>query len=74
MSRYGPYPELAAAIKRLRTERNLTLADMAERTGLSVAYLSELERDRKNPPLDTVRRVAAGFGLTHVEFWQEVER
>ena len=65
---------LGLAIRRLRKERGLTLALLATRTGLSVQYLSELERDRKNPPLRTVREIARGLDLTHLEFWREVER
>ena len=35
-----------------REERELTLLEVAERVGISVAYLSRIERERENVPKD----------------------
>lgn len=45
---------IGARIKGLRRERGLTQEDVAERTGLSVNYLSRIERGLENPTLDTL--------------------
>ena len=44
-------PQVGAEIKRWRTERGLTLANVAERSGLNVGYLSQIENDKASPSL-----------------------
>ena len=44
-------PAVGAQIKRWRTERGLTLANVAERSGLNVGYLSQIENDKASPSL-----------------------
>ena len=44
-------PPVGAQVKRWRTERGLTLANVAERSGLNVGYLSQIENDRASPSL-----------------------
>lgn len=51
-------PLVGAAIRRLRTERGLTLAQMGERTGLNVGYLSQVETDKASPSLETLAALA----------------
>ncbi|MFO0890021.1 MAG: helix-turn-helix transcriptional regulator [Isosphaeraceae bacterium] len=61
-----PDPETLIALASLRTERErqgLSLADMAERTGLDRATLSKLETGKlANPTLATLRRYAQALG------------
>lgn len=45
------HSEFAQEVRRARKDQKLTLADLAELTGISVPYLSELERGNKQPPL-----------------------
>jgi transcriptional regulator with XRE-family HTH domain len=65
-------------LKEIRKEREFTLLQVKERTGLSVSYLSDLERGRtSNPTLDTLEKLALCYGLTlpdlvtGVEGWGE---
>jgi len=44
-------PAVGAQIKRWRTERGMTLANVAERSGLNVGYLSQIENDKASPSL-----------------------
>jgi transcriptional regulator with XRE-family HTH domain len=44
-------PAVGAQIKRWRSERGLTLANVAERSGLNVGYLSQIENDKASPSL-----------------------
>ena len=61
-----PDAETLSALASLRTERErqgLSLADMAERTGLDRATLSKLETGKlANPTLATLRRYAQALG------------
>jgi transcriptional regulator with XRE-family HTH domain len=47
-------PCVGPAVRRLRRERALTLADVAGRTGLNVGYLSQIENDKASPSLETL--------------------
>ncbi len=55
---------LAERFRELRKERDWRLKDVAEATGLSIPYLSDLERDRTNPSLETLRTLAEAYGMT----------
>ena len=54
---------LAMNIKTLRSCRNWTQADLAEKTGLSIVFLSDIERGNKWPYLDTMLRIANAFKI-----------
>jgi DNA-binding phage protein len=59
------YFEVKALLHRLRQAReaaNLSLADVAERTGMDKSALSRLETGQGNPTLDTLARYAAALG------------
>jgi transcriptional regulator with XRE-family HTH domain len=51
-------------VRGLRRERRLTLEGLAERSGVSRAMISKLERGEKNPTLVVVAKVAEGLGVT----------
>jgi transcriptional regulator with XRE-family HTH domain len=54
---------LAGNIKLFRGRRNWSQADLAERAGLSIVYLSDIERGNKWPYLDTLVKLASAFEL-----------
>lgn len=45
-------------IRHWRRERGLTLAQVAERSGLNVGYLSQIENDKASPSLESLASVA----------------
>lgn len=51
------------AILLARTKRKLSQAALAERAGISVSYLSMLERSKRDPALSTLKRVANALGM-----------
>lgn len=51
-------------IRLLRTEKNLSLHELAEQVGLSVSYLSEIERGAVYPSLAALRRIAGSLGVS----------
>ncbi len=51
-------PAVGVQIKRWRTERGLTLANVAERSGLNVGYLSQIENDKASPSLQCLASIA----------------
>ncbi len=55
---------LGEKIRDLREERGYTLSDMAERAGLSISYLSEIERGAKRPSLKTLDKIATALNVS----------
>ncbi|MGW0040044.1 helix-turn-helix domain-containing protein [Gordonia sp. NPDC003376] len=51
-------------IRKLRVAKELTLTDVAERTGLSISMLSMLERGKSGGSLGTLVAVASALGVT----------
>jgi transcriptional regulator with XRE-family HTH domain len=56
-------PLVGAQIRRRRVDRGLTLAGVAERTGLNIGYLSQLENDKASPSLETLAALAAALDV-----------
>lgn len=52
---------VAARLRELRTRRGLTLAELAEETGISASTLSRLESGGRRPTLDLLIRLAAVY-------------
>ena len=51
-------PAVGAQVRRWRAERGLTLAGVAERTGLNIGYLSQIENDKAQPSLTCLASLA----------------
>lgn len=51
-------------IRALREAMDLSLRDLAERTGVSAPMLSQVERGETSPTLNVATRIAAGLDLT----------
>src|SRR6188472_723377 len=59
-------PTVAAVgprVKALREAMDLSLRDLAERSGVSAPMLSQVERGETSPTLQTAARIAAGLEL-----------
>ena len=65
---------LGARIRALRQQRRLTLDALAERSGVSRAMLSKIERGENNPTLVVAVKVALGLGVTTSELIGVEER
>jgi len=50
-------------VRRWRTERGLTLAVVAERSGLNVGYLSQIENDKASPSLGCLASLGAALDV-----------
>lgn len=55
--------ELGKMLRKIRIEKEERLFDMAEKAGVSVAFLSAIETGRKAPPLNIVDRIAIAYKL-----------
>jgi transcriptional regulator with XRE-family HTH domain len=59
----GPH-RIGADMRGLRKARQLTLTELAVASGLSVGYLSLLERDRATPSIKALHAVSRALGVT----------
>src|ERR1700734_4360642 len=55
---------LGSRLRTLRADRDETLAQTAERAGISPQYLSEIERGRKEASSEMVAALAGALGTT----------
>lgn len=53
--------DLAATLRFLRKARQMTLREVAEDTGLSVSFISDIERGRTRPSLATLQKLAGAY-------------
>ena len=58
------YQRIAEKIRKIRTIKKLTQADLAELTGFAVSHISHLETGRKRTSLDALIRIANALGVT----------
>lgn len=56
-------PQVGAQVRRLRRERSLTLAEVAEHSGLNIGYLSQIENDKASPSLESLAALAAALDV-----------
>jgi transcriptional regulator with XRE-family HTH domain len=57
-------------VRSLRKARGLTLSDIAEASGLSIGYLSLLERDRATPSINALHAISRALGVTVSWFFE----
>ncbi len=55
--------QLGAAIRRLRTERELSVENLAAVAGIHWTYLSGIERERRNPSWKVLSAIAQALGV-----------
>jgi transcriptional regulator with XRE-family HTH domain len=58
---------VAVNIHTLRVKRKLSQQALANRTGLSVSYISMLERGNRTPPLDTLESLARSLKVKPID-------
>lgn len=61
---------IARRAREFRTQRSLTVAGLAELTGLSKAMLSKIENAQTSPSLSTLSRLAAAFDVPVTAFFR----
>lgn len=62
---------LGERLRARRTALDLTLAEVAERSGLSLPYVSNLERGHGNPTMDALRALAGALEASVGAFLDE---
>ena len=63
--------DIGKRLKTLRLKNNLTLEELASRTELSKGFLSQLERNRTSPSIQTLEDIASVLGVSLEDFFKE---
>ncbi len=58
-------------IRKKRRGENITLKEMAERTGLSVSFLSEIERNVAKPSMGSLRKITQVLQISLLSFSED---
>lgn len=65
--------ELNTKLRMLRKDRGLTLAEVSAKTELSVSFLSDVERGRTKPSLDTLEKLSESYQISVTDLLAEVD-
>jgi len=65
--------DFGTTIKKLRLKQNLTLRNMAELSGCSISFLSQVERDMISPTVASLRKISDALGVTITSFFEEAD-
>ncbi len=55
--------DIGRALKLCRSQRRMTQAALANRAGFSVSYVSLLEKNKRDPTLSTVEKIAHALNM-----------
>lgn len=58
---------LGLKLRQLRESQGLLLRDVAEKTGLSISYINEIEKGKKYPKIEKVMALARALGTSYDE-------
>ncbi|HEX7505018.1 MAG TPA: XRE family transcriptional regulator [Syntrophales bacterium] len=56
--------EIGKRIKAFRTQKRITLEQLAKQAGFTKGYLSKVEKSKKSPPVSTLGIIARALGVT----------
>lgn len=65
---------LGAAIRERRKAMGFTLANMSERTGVSLGYLSQIELGKNSASIETLYRICLALGIKMSDLFNSVQR
>jgi CheY-like chemotaxis protein len=73
MSESALRESLGSAIRERRKSLGLTLAQMAQRTGVSLGYLSQIELGKNSASIETLYRISLGLGIKMAELFLTIQ-
>lgn len=65
--------KLGQSVRRLREAQGISLRTLAEGTGFSASFLSQVENSQASPSIASMERIAMALGVTLSEFFQSAE-
>ena len=68
---FDPEAAIGAQLRELRLLKNLTLKEVSEQAGISVGYLSQLERNHSRLPIGVLKKISDVLGVHMNWFFQQ---
>lgn len=65
--------KLGQRLKRIRVHKDLTLRQLAQRSGLTISFLSQMERGLVSPSVESLRKLGESLGVKVGSFFDEDE-
>lgn len=63
--------DIGKKIKKYRKEKGLTQLDLATKSNMSRSYLADVENNRYNPSVETIKSIASALDVPIEEFFKE---
>ena len=68
---FDPEEAIGGQLRELRQLKNLTLKEVSEKAGISVGYLSQLERNHSRLPIGVLKKISDALGVHMNWFFQQ---
>ena len=65
--------KLGALLRTIRSSRNMTIKEVTTKAGVSSSLLSQIERNRISPSLDTLLQILEVYGVSPNKFFKDYE-
>ena len=63
--------DIGERLKNLRKSKNITIYKLSKETGISQNHISGVENGKRQPTIETLRRLSAPLGITLSELFNE---
>ncbi len=63
--------KLGEKIRNMRLEKHMTLRDLSKRSGCSLGFLSQVERDKVSPTIASLRKIAEALNMNIISLFEE---
>lgn len=64
--------QIEQLLKDLREDRGWSLRDLGMTVGMNKTYLGDIELGKRNPTVNSLEKIVAGYGLTLKEFFAKM--
>ena len=64
--------QIGKLLKDLRDERGWSLREFGLIVGMNKTYLGDIELGKRNPTMNSLEKIVAGYGLTVKEFFAKM--
>lgn len=64
--------QIGQLLKDLRDERGWSLREFGLIVGMNKTYLGDIELGKRNPTINSLKKIVAGYGLTVREFFAKM--
>jgi transcriptional regulator with XRE-family HTH domain len=67
-------PVISNRLKKKRLQAGISIRELARRTGLTASFISQVENEKANVSLDSLRRIAEALGVQMLYFLSEFDQ